>query len=373
MRILIDIGHPAHVHYYRNLARELEENGHTVFWTVKDIEIAKQLLSSYGFLYYVLPRKADTIIGKIWKQLIYDLIIFKICIQNKIDIAIGTSVSIAHISKISKVKSIVIDDDDDDVQPLVTKYVNPCATVLLSPDSLKGKRKRSDTIFYSGYHELAYLHPARFKPDPDVPDELGIKKGEKYFIMRFNVFKAHHDVGVKGLSLEQKLELVNILKPFGRIFITAEREIEPELAAYQLRIEPEKIHSLLNYATMLIGDSQTMTSEAAVLGVPSIRCNTFAGRISYLEEEEKKYGLTYAFLPDQFESLKIRLAQLLAMDNLREEWQRRRQVMLNEKIDVTSFWSWFISNFPGSLEIIKANPEDQYNFRQSILQLANID
>ena len=43
---------------------------------------------------------------------------------------------------------------------------------------------------------------------------------------------------------------------------------------------------------MFIGDSQTMTSEAAVLGVPSLRCNSFAGRISYINEQEFKYGLT---------------------------------------------------------------------------------
>ena len=28
MRILIDIGHPAHVHYFRNFVRAMEERGH---------------------------------------------------------------------------------------------------------------------------------------------------------------------------------------------------------------------------------------------------------------------------------------------------------------------------------------------------------
>ena len=258
MRVLIDIGHPAHVHYYRNLAQELQKAGSEVFWSVKDIPVAKRLLEYYGFQYIVLPKKADGLFGKILKQLQYNTILWLFCYREKIDLAIGTSASVPHVSRISSVASIIFDDDDDDVQPLVTRYVTPFADVLLSPDALKGKRKRKDTIYYPGYHELAYLHPKRFTPDPKILDEVGLSPSDTFFIMRFNVFKAHHDVGVEGLSLEQKLELIKILEPHGKIFITTEREIEPELKAYQLRISPEKIHSLMAYATLFAGDSQTM-------------------------------------------------------------------------------------------------------------------
>jgi len=344
MRVLIDIGHPAHVHYYKNLAVELEKNGHQVFWTVKEIEIAKRLLDCYGFKYIVLPKKSDGLLGKIWKQLLYDIIILSICIKKRIDIAIGTSVSVAHVSKITRIKSIVFDDDDDDVQPLVTKYVSPYADILVSPEALFGKRKRLDTIYYPGFHELAYLHPKRFTPDINIIQELGINPNEPFFIMRFNVFKAHHDVGINGLSLHQKIRLIDELKPYGRIFITTERDIEPELVQYQLKVGPEKIHSLMYYAKLFLGDSQTMTSEAAVLGVPSLRCNSFAGRISYLEEEEHKYGLTYAFKPSDFDSLLLKLDELLNFPNIKEEWQKRRKKMLSDKIDVTQFWLWLIEN-----------------------------
>jgi len=348
MNILIDIGHPAHVHYYKNLAHILEQNGHKIIWTVKDLPSAINLLDKYGFNYIKLPKKSNNLTGKIFKQIEYDYLILKICKKYKINIAIGTSVSIAHVSKISKVKSIVFDDDDDEVQPLVTKFVNPFADYLLSPDALKGHRKRKDAIFYPGYHELAYLHPNRFTPDISVLDEVGLKENETYFIMRFNAFTAHHDVGIKGISLDQKVQLINILKPYGKIFITTEKEIEPELEQYKLKISPEKIHSLLYYATMFIGDSQTMTSEAAVLGTPALRLNSFAKSISYLNEEEEKYGLTYSFLPYEFNKLINKLNELLLNPNLKENWIKRREVMLCEKIDVTMFWYWFIENLPES-------------------------
>ena len=363
MNILIDIGHPAHVHYYRNLAKELETKGHKVVWTVKEIAVAKRLLDFYGFVYTVFPPKKDGLIGKVLRQIQYDALLWKICRREKIDIAIGTSVSIAHVSRISKVKSIVFDDDDDNVQPLVTRFVNPYADVLLSPEALRGKRKRTDTLYYPGFHELAYLHPKRFIPDPEVLREAGLKVGERFFIMRFNVFKAHHDVGIQGLTLTQKLKLVEMLKSHGKIFITTERNIEPELMEYRLPVAPEKIHSLMAFSSIFLGDSQTMTSEAAVLGIPSLRCNTFAGRIAYLEEEEHRYGLTYAFLPSDFDKMLIKLNELLSTPKLQEIWQQKRQKMLDEKIDVTAFWVWFIENYPESRKQVVNNEEFWRKFR----------
>ena len=117
------------------------------------------------------------------------------------------------------------------------------------------------------------------------------------------------------------------------------------------------------YATMFIGDSQTMTSEAAVLGTPAIRCNSFVGKIHYLEEEEHKYGLTYGFGPDQDEALFQKIDELLLMPNLKEEWQRRRQKMLSEKIDYSKFLTWFIENYPKSRDIMIQNPDYQWNFK----------
>jgi len=363
MNILIDIGHPAHVHYYKNLAHILEQNGHRIIWTVKDLPSAINLLDKYGFNYIKLPKKGNNLTDKIFKQTQYDYIISKICKKYKIDIAIGTSVSIAHVSKISKVKSIVFDDDDDEVQPLVAKFVNPFADYLLSPEALKGHRKRKDTIFYPGYHELAYLHPNRFTPDISVLDEIGLKENETYFIMRFNAFTAHHDVGIKGFTLDQKKQLIDILNPYGKIFITTEKEIEPELDQYKLNISQEKIHSLLYYATMFIGDSQTMTSEAAVLGTPALKLNSFAGKLSVPNELEKTYELCYSFLPNEFGDMLTKIEELLNMKNLKLQWQQRRAKMLSDKIDVTAFMVWFIEDYPKSVEIIKKNPNFQVRFK----------
>jgi len=356
MRILIDIGHPAHVHLFKNLYFILKKKKHDLFITVKsNLESAKQLLLIYKIPFIPIGSKSDSIILKGVKQIVYDLSILLLIRKYKIDIGLGTSLNLAHASKLSGLKSIILDDDDDEVEPLFAKLAHPFCDVLLSPDSLKGKRAKKDTIYYPGFHELAYLHPKRFIPDVDILKEAGINQKEKYFVLRFNSFKAHHDIKSKGLSLSAKKELIDILKSKGKIFITTEREIESEFSNYQIKLTPDKIHSLLYYATMFIGDSQTMTSEAAILGTPAIRSNTFVGKISYLEEEEK-YGLTYGFKPYHIREMFAKINELLTMPDLKKEWQERKRKMLSEKIDLTAFLDWFIENFPNSKDLIRQCP-----------------
>ena len=128
-------------------------------------------------------------------------------------------------------------------------------------------------------------------------NKVHINKDDTFYILRFVSFGASHDVGEKGISLEMKRNLIKELQQYGKVFITNEGNLEPEFDQYRLRIEPHEIQDLMYYATMVIGDSQTMIAESAVLGTPAIRCNTFVGRLSYLEELEHKYELTYGFLP----------------------------------------------------------------------------
>ncbi|MBE0673893.1 MAG: DUF354 domain-containing protein, partial [Bacteroidales bacterium] len=294
MRILIDIGHPAHVHLFRHFYHEMKQRGHEVTVTVKEIDSAQRLLGLYGIPFISLGSKSDGLMKKAFRQLLYDLRMLRLVRREKTDIGIGSSVTIAHISRLSRMKSIMMDDDDDAVEPLMTAFGHPFTDLVVSPDSLKGRRRKRGTVFYPGYHELAYLHPNRFTPDRSVLADAGLSANDRYFVLRFNAFRAHHDKGAMGINQEQKIQLVRFLEGYGKVIITTEKEASPEFARYMISVSPEKIHSLIYYSTMFIGDSQTMASEAAVLGVPSLRCNSFAGLLSSLEEEEKKYGLTYA-------------------------------------------------------------------------------
>ena len=258
--------------------------------------------------------------------------------KNHIDLGLSSGLVLSHVSRLTKMKAFMFDDDDDAAEPLVTKYGHPLSDIVFTPDCIHRKTKHA--VYYAGTHELAYLHPNRFTPDPSVLQHAGLTEGERFFIMRFVALKGHHDVGQAGLSLEQKRALVDLLKAHGRVIITSERAVEPEFEPYRLPVPPEEIHSLMAYSSMFVGDSQTMTSEAAILGVPALKCNTFAGRLSVPNMLEDKYGLCYAYLPERFEDMLAQIRHLLDMPSgsLHAEWQAKRQRMLQEMIDPTEFF-----------------------------------
>ncbi len=361
MKLLFDIGHPAHVHLLKHTINGLKAKGYQIFITVKDLPVAKKLLKAEGLEFIEIGSKTDSIIGKAINQIKYNLKVLKLVRRNKIEIGIGTSITLPHVSRLSKMRSIVLDDDDDSVEPLFVKYGHPFANVILTPDSIKRKSKKS--LYYAGIHELAYLHPNYFKPDIKVLEELGLDHNSSFFILRFVAFKGHHDVGQKGISFDQKKRLIELLKPLGKIFITSEKEIEPEFEEYRLPVAPEKIHSLMYYAKLFIGDSQTMTTEAAILGTMALKCNTFAGGLSVPNELEKKYGLCFSYQPVEFEKMFSHITELLKKPDLKKEMNDKRNLFLSEKISVTAFLIWFVENYPSSESIMRKNKDHQDQFK----------
>lgn len=354
MNILFDINHPAHVHLFKHTIRALKEHGHNVIVTVKDIPAAKQLLKFENIEYISLTgKKRDSLLGKVVMQLHYNFFLWKLAVKNHIHLGVGSSVTIAQVSRFCKMKSIFLDDDDDNVEPLVVKHVHPFCNTILSPVALTGKRKAKNVIYYKGTHELAYLHPARFTPNIKTLESIGVNPSDSYFILRFNAFKAHHDGNVYGLTLEQKLKLVQLLAGHGKVLITAEREIEPALEPYRLSVSPEKIHDLLAFATLFAGDSQTMTSEAATLGTPAFRCNSLVGKLSCIEDIEQNFGLAFGYKPEEFENMLDNIRKILNNPNSKAEWQAKRAEFLKNRIDTTNFLVHFIENYPHSTKNIQ--------------------
>lgn len=366
MNYLFDLGHPAHFHLFKHLIFALKKDGHNVIIAAKDQPVLKELLTSAGLEFINLGRKGRTLAGKALKQLWFDWRVWQIARINKIDLGLGVSMSLPQAAIFSKMKSIVFDDDDYAVTPLFYRFAHHFADHVISPDCLSWQKSGGKYVYYRGYHELAYLHPDRFEPDPAVLVKERLEPGEPFFILRFNAFKAYHDPGHSGLSSMQKKQLLEKLLPFGRVFISGETDLLPEFETYKLTIPPREIHSLMAYATMYIGESQTMASEASVLGIPSIRINSFAGRISTLKELEEKYQLTFAFHPSGFEKMLEKVDELLAMTNLKDEFQCRKNRMLENKIDVTALFYRLVENYPGSLE--KTGQDDSFweNFKLKI-------
>ena len=48
MKIIIDIGHPTHVHLFKTMIGVLQHHGHDILVTARNKEVTLRLLSSYG-------------------------------------------------------------------------------------------------------------------------------------------------------------------------------------------------------------------------------------------------------------------------------------------------------------------------------------
>lgn len=334
--ILIDIGHPAHVHLFKYFIAEVQLKGYKTFVLTKEVDSIIQLLNIYGIPFNSLGEKPDSLLAKYFFQLV---IIFKTILfvrKHKIDTGIGISMTLPIVAGLTGITVFGLDDDDIAVTPVFAKFINK-SDYILTPDCLKHENRGKNHINYPSFHELAYLHPDRFVPNPAVLNDLGIIKDEPFFILRFNAFKAHHDVGANGLNPKQKQKLIQVLSLFGKVYITSENKIEPEFEPYRLPVSPEKIHSLLYYAKIFVGDSQTMTTEAALLGTPAFKCNSFAGNLSIPNEIENKYHLCFSYLPDDFDKMLKNIHAHLEMPDLKNIFAERRTLMLKDKIDFTAF------------------------------------
>jgi len=204
------------------------------------------------------------------------------------------------------------------------------------------------------------LHPNYFKPDPAVLDDLGLSKNDRYIILRFVSWQASHDIGEHGFELTDLRSYIRELENYGKVFITSESS-KRGFEDCKLTVAPEKIHHVLYYATMYIGEGAAMASESAILGTPAIYVNT--QRLGYLEEQEKRYGLVYNFNnPERGTAQKEALSkavELLEDGNLKSRWQRKREKLLKDKIDVTKFVTEFIENYPESFEAWRAKNKNR--------------
>ena len=363
MRVLFDLGHPAHYHLVKNLAKKLNKNGHEIYFSIQKKDVLEDLVKETSYNYInILPNGRKSSKFGLVKSLIQRFInILFYSIKIKPNFLIGTSHEISYIGKLLNIPSFNLNEDDANVVFLYSILAYPFATEILTPISCNNGRWDKKSIKYNSFHELAYLHPKYFSPDIDILEKYNITR--PYFIIRFSKLNAHHDYGINGINDLMALNIINKLKGVGNVYLSSERELDMRLEQYKLSIDPKDIHHLLFSTNLLISDSQTMTAEAAVLGTPSLRFNDFVGKLGYLEELEHMYDLTYGIKTSEPEKLLQKIDELLEIPNLKEEWQKRRIKMLSEKIDITAFMVWFIENYPNSVKIMKKNPDYQYNFK----------
>jgi len=338
LKILFDIGHPAHVHLFRNAMDILESRGHELKITVRDKDITLELIENYGFNYEVVGKNRKGVLKKALNMLVVDYNLLKISKRFNPDLIVSAgSPYAAHVSKLLKKPSIAFVDTEH--ANLTGKLTYPFTNIVCTPVSFR-KSIGSNHIKYSGFHELAYLHPNYFEPDKGVLRELSLTVDDKYSIIRFISWNASHDARQSGVN--NKMKYISTLEQYGRVFISSEKNLGDEFQKYKLKIAPEKFHSLLNYAQLYIGEGGSVATEAAILGIPSIHISTTA-KFCGVFDDLGKYDLVYTF-DDEHKALE-KAQEILSNPKSKESWVHRKNIMLKEMIDVTIFMTKLIEEY----------------------------
>jgi uncharacterized protein len=338
MKILIDIGHPAHVHYFRNFTHEMTRKGHKFLIIARDKEITHKLLRNYYLPFKSRGKGRKSIIGKLYYLLVGTFHVYREAKKFKPDIFMSFgSMYAAYAAIISRRPHIAFDDTEH--AKLEHLCYAPFSKTILTP-SCFSKDFGVKQIRFKSYLELSYLHPNWFTPNDNIYKLLELHETDKYVILRFVSWNASHDIGHSGINNELKYQLVAELSKYAKVFISSESDLPSNLYQYKLKIPPEKIHDALAFASLYVGEGATMASECAMLGTPAIYVNSLsAGTL----EEQEQYGLIYSFRNSN--NVLEKALELIDMLNCKKKFQILRDSMLEDKIDFTRFLVDFIENY----------------------------
>lgn len=340
------MNHPAHFHLFKYFKKILTSKNIDVIVLIKNKDVLRDLLDSEGFDYIEVIEKNEmkisnkfsiikTNIVELFKE---DIELCKIVKREKPDLMFGTDISVAHVGWYYKIPTYVFNEDDYNVNKLFCSFAYPFTKFIVSPIVCNVGKYSNKKIEYDGYQKLSYLHPSKFTPNIDIVRKY-LPSRNKYFLLRMVSFTAGHDIEMKhgGITDSLLFELIDILNNRGDVFISSEKELKQNFLKYKLSIDPKDMHHILAFTELFISDSQSMTVEAAMLGAPSVRFNSFVGKINVLNELEQKYKLTFGINKEHPELLIPKVNQLLDNKNLKDQFMDRRNKMLLDKIDLTDF------------------------------------
>jgi predicted glycosyltransferase len=292
------------------------------------------LLDAYDLEHTVLSGRREGTLGTVAEWGLREARTVRFARRFDPDVVLSRLVPTAvHGAKAAGAESVVFADTENVEH--VARVTTPLIDHLCTPESYRHDYGESHRR-HPGVQELAYLHPDRFTPDPELLRDHGVDPDEPYFVLRFAQLDAHHDGERRGLLPETKRELIEELSELGTVYVSSEGDLPPGLDGHEVPVPPAEIHHLLAEADVLATDSVTMATEAGLLGTPAVRYEAPAveGVLGALVELEDR-GLVDLTTED--DALKRRTLELARSDDAGDEWSARRDDYLADSIDVTSY------------------------------------
>ncbi|WP_435179450.1 DUF354 domain-containing protein [Halorussus sp. AFM4] len=333
MNYLFFANTPAHVHLYRNAVSRLRDRGHDALVLARDYGCTLDLLEYYDVPHEVYGELATSKYSLARQLPRHYLTILRHVRAYDPDRIFGVGAYAAHAGVAAGAPTVLITDSEN--THLDHAVSRPFADAYLTPHTFDKDLGEKHHVF-RGFKECAYLHPEEWEPQTDIREELGVGPDEEFVIVRLNAFGSHHDVGQAGFTPEKRRRLVSELADRATVFVSDEGGDADfsGLPARPFDLHPALLHDALAEASLLVADTQTMVTEAALLGTPAIRSNSFVGdddmgNFTELERE----GLIYNFR--EFRPVLETATDLLAAAGVADEWADRREAFLADKVNLT--------------------------------------
>lgn len=363
MNIFIQLNHPAHVHYFRNFIRLMENKGHHFVVVNRDSLMINQLLDYYQIAHTVgKERKKNRSTLKILYTLSKAVKNYtRLSRRNHIDFYVGFgSASCALTSFVTRKPCVLLDDTDHNVKNQ-TLYLPFCSRVFtpfyFNSPAFKRDWAKQKKVNLQAYIEQLYLHSNYYHPDDSILEELGLTR-QNYVLVRFSAFDASHDKGVNSLDVETRKAVVRLLEQKYRVVLSLEAPSDDDFFNKRImKYPPHKMHDLLYHSRMIVTEGATMASEAYVLGVPYLYINPLT--VGYINQQCSKSPERAQKSSDGMEVLKI----VEEMMNMHVDQLACRKEVEQSTICPTDYLTWYVENYPESQKTIQNNPDYQLRFR----------
>jgi predicted glycosyltransferase len=270
MKILIDIKHPAQLNLFKNLARDLTNEGWDVTISYLDRGKLPGIIEReyQGFKKIMVGRSRGSKWSIIWEGNVTRIFDFlKLITRERYNIVIAaSSLPLAFAAYVSQTPVIQFYDDPE--RKNINRFNALLSNKLFYPPIVEKTKKIG---LFNCLKEWSYLSPRRFRPDPSVLNEYGLEE-HKYIFVRevsnksFNYFDQSpfviaefaNDISKKHkivLSLEDK----SIKDRFPKDWIILQEPVSD-------------IHSLIYYSKLVISSGDSMAREGGMLGIPAVYC-----------------------------------------------------------------------------------------------------
>ncbi|HET6942719.1 MAG TPA: DUF354 domain-containing protein [Sphingomicrobium sp.] len=329
MRALFDLVHPADALFFCHAINRLRASGAEIRIVSRHKDVLVPLLDESRLEHMPITRAATGRWQLARELLERDARLFKVVRDFRPHVMVGFGgVAIAHIGTLTGIPSIAFYDTEH--ATLQTRLTLPFISEWHVPAGWTGREAKGRTFRFPGSKAAAYLHPDHFKPSPDAARAAGWDPSRDNFLVRTVEWRATHDSGRDGLSVDQLREIVGFLGERGKVHISAEGNLPDDMEPLRYRGSAVQYHHLLSHCRLQCGESITVASEAVALGVPVLL--QIDREYCYIRQQEDA-GLIDRLHPG--DCVKEALACVLGRDQ--EDYRQRSRAFMTASGDLNAY------------------------------------